>query len=123
VGRLDVREDGGAGDLGSAPYALSAKLCSAAGFDLSEDHAFRALAGGINASLLLYALSTFVGWRDSAADIVPEAAKPAASRRLSPASQATICACRSGESNVRCWRFLRLSMTPSSASHAAGWSS
>ena len=52
-----------------APYALTAYLCSAAGFDLSEDHAFRALAGGINACLLLYALSTFVGWRDSAADI------------------------------------------------------
>jgi hypothetical protein len=31
---------------------------------------FRALAGGINASLLVYALGTFVGWRDSAADIV-----------------------------------------------------
>jgi cellulose synthase (UDP-forming) len=53
-----------------APYALTAYLCSAAGFDASEDHAFRALAGAINASLLLYALSTFVGWRDSAADIV-----------------------------------------------------
>ena len=53
-----------------APWALTAYLCSAAGFDLSEDQAFRALASGINASLLLYALSTFVGWRDSAADIV-----------------------------------------------------
>jgi hypothetical protein len=31
---------------------------------------FHAIASGINASLLLYALSTFVGWRDSAADIV-----------------------------------------------------
>jgi cellulose synthase (UDP-forming) len=53
-----------------APWALTAYLCSAAGFDVSEDQAFRALASGINASLLLYALSTFVGWRDSAADIV-----------------------------------------------------
>jgi cellulose synthase (UDP-forming) len=52
-----------------APYALTAYLCSAACFDLSEDQLFRALAGGINAILLLYALSTFVGWRDSATDI------------------------------------------------------
>jgi cellulose synthase (UDP-forming) len=53
-----------------APYALTAYLCSAAGFDLSEEQVFRALATGINATLLLYALSTFIGWRDSAADIV-----------------------------------------------------
>ena len=53
-----------------ASYALTGYLFSAACIDLSEDHAFRALAGGINASLLLYALSAFVGWRDSAADIV-----------------------------------------------------
>jgi cellulose synthase (UDP-forming) len=53
-----------------APYALTAYLCSAACFDLVEDQVFRAIAGGINAGLLLYALSTFVGWRESAADIV-----------------------------------------------------
>ena len=53
-----------------ALYGLTAYLCSSTFFDLSEDQVFRALAGGINASLLLYALSTFVGWRDSAADIV-----------------------------------------------------
>src|SRR5919108_5800110 len=53
-----------------APWALTAYLCSTALLNLSEDQAFRALAGAINASLLIYALSTFIGWRDSAADIV-----------------------------------------------------
>jgi hypothetical protein len=53
-----------------APWALTAYLCSSACFDLTEDQAFRALAGAINASLLIYALITFIGWRDSAEDIV-----------------------------------------------------
>jgi cellulose synthase/poly-beta-1,6-N-acetylglucosamine synthase-like glycosyltransferase len=53
-----------------APYALTAYLCSAACFDLFEGEVFRAIASGINASLLFYAITTFVGWRDSAADIV-----------------------------------------------------